>query len=61
MKYFPSLLLLTLFLFGFAVLHFCFFFPYRCWYNFIAAGGNVVCGLEVLFCFLGRKDSFMGF
>lgn len=52
MKCFPSLLVLTLFLFGFALLDFCFFFLYRCWYNFIAVGANIVCGLGVLFCFV---------
>lgn len=52
MKYFPSLLVLTLFLFGFALLDFSIFFLYRFWYNFIVVGGNVVCGLGVLLCFV---------
>lgn len=52
MTYFPSLLVLTLFLFGFVLLDFYFFFLYRCWYSFIAVGENVVCGLGVLICFV---------
>lgn len=62
MKYFPSLLGLTLFLFGFALLDFCFFFLYRCWYNFIEVGGNIVCdfwGFVVLFSL--KKRLLQGF
>lgn len=38
MKYFPSLLVLTLFMLGFALLDFYFFFLYRYWHNFISMG-----------------------